>query len=171
VVPLVDFYRTNYVFKGATQAAGNKESAFTLGLGMNIDVNTDNLLIFALQLSRFKWEYSAAGTDKSAFEQWDIPAFFLALESNVRSWLTARVGAWKSLAKITSTHAAGKDLIETTSDFAWVLGAGFHVAEFDVDLVLSPNLPFRMGYWLTGYEGWTATGDAPIGRISAVYHF
>jgi hypothetical protein len=56
-----------------------------------------------------------------------------------------------------------------TSDFAWFLGGGFHVGEWDIDAVFNPDLPFRLGYWLTGYGSDIA--EPPVGRVSATYRF
>ena len=54
-------------------------------------------------------------------------------------------------------------------DFEWHLGVGFHVGEWDIDAVLSHETPFRMGYWLTGYQ--PAEDEPPVGRVSATYRF
>ena len=48
------------------------------------------------------------------------------------------------------------------------MGLGFHIADFDIDAVVNNNLPFRIGYWLTGYQGF---GDPPVYMLTTTYHF
>jgi hypothetical protein len=178
LVPLFEFSRYEYLAEGDTAAgSGDKQIMFRFGVGMNVDVNSDNLLILAVEFARMKWEPSVA--DGEAAQTWvNLPIFYLALESQVKSWLTARVGALKSLYKFTDTNASGDDTITTSAMFEWFLGLGFHIAEFDLDMEISPALPFSVGYWITGYSPWQAQAfadgsipEAPVGRISGVYHF
>ncbi len=107
-----------------------------------------------------------------------LPRFYVALESDITSWFTARVGATKTMAEITVKESDGTEIVFTNTellaiddvpmdDFAWFLGGGFHVGEWDIDAVFDPSMPFRLGYWLTGY----ASIRAPIGRVSATYRF
>ena len=58
----------------------------------------------------------------------------------------------------------------TGSYFEYWMGLGFHVGDFDIDAVINNNLPFRVGYWLTGYENNDYDGP-PVYMLSATYHF
>ncbi len=174
LVPMVDYGQYEFALKPGTEPFGSKVKSFMAGVGMNMDVNTNNLLICGAQVNYYKWEYSSAGTAQDAEKIWSLPTFFLALETDVKPWMTTRIGAWKSLNKSTSTSTdpgppvEGQDYIYTGADFAWFLGLGFHVAEFDIDMLVSEETPFNLGYWLTGYEGYS---NGPVSRISATYHF
>jgi hypothetical protein len=173
-VPVIDYMQYEYALETAVEPHGDKVRAFFGGGAMNMDVNTNNMLIVGAQIEYVNWEYSAPGDAVDEFKMWTLPRFFIALESNVKPWLTARVGAWKALDKVTDTFGdasdppVAQDVITTGADFDWFLGLGFHVAEFDIDCELGEDAPFNMGYWLTGYEDWD---NDPIGRISATYHF
>jgi hypothetical protein len=57
----------------------------------------------------------------------------------------------------------------TGGDFDWSLGGGFHLGEWDIDAVFSHELPFRLGYWLTGWG--VGDIDPPVGRVSGTYRF
>jgi hypothetical protein len=59
----------------------------------------------------------------------------------------------------------------TDTDFEWYLGLGFHVGDFTVDCLVDNRVPFQMGYWLTGRQGYEGDYDDPIYRISTIYSF
>jgi hypothetical protein len=70
----------------------------------------------------------------------------------------------------------GKASVEYTyAPFNFYMGLGFHVGDFDIDLVLNNEVPMHLGYWLTGYqpsnyyEGYDS--ELPIYMISATYGF
>ncbi|MFQ5511302.1 MAG: hypothetical protein ACE5EO_05585 [Candidatus Krumholzibacteriia bacterium] len=177
VVPYVGFQTFEYSANSvpATVTNGVKGTDFTLGVSFNMDVNTSNMLVFATEFETSSTEPSdAAAGDQTDFQVTTLPKFFMAVESDINSWLTTRVGATKSMDKSESTDAAGTVTTTTGSpfsgaDFEWFLGAGFHLGDWDVDAVLSQDTPFRLGYWLTGF-GANDT-DPPIGRLSGTYRF
>ena len=159
---------------------GMKGMRFDIGIGANIAINEDNLLLFAIDIYDYgKFEPS----DQPANEKYEgsysvFPRFRLGLETDVRDWMTFRAGCMKNLVKFSDKYTDSEDAdnsyegFETAGDFWFWLGLGFHVGDFDIDCLLNPNLPFRMGYWLTGFGGGDYEGmDAPILQISAKYHF
>lgn len=161
---------------GDATVSGDKGFMFDFGLGANISVNEDNLLIFAIEpVSYKKWEPSEPAEGEN--EEWKsltMPRFHLALESDVKDWLTFRVGAVKDLTK--EEHSSEYEVDgETTSekttstfgDFGYFMGLGFHVGDFDIDCLLNNDLPLHMGYWLTG-NNW---GGIAMYSVSALYHF
>lgn len=175
LVPYFDYNMDEYAYKNVAATSGEKWSDFVLGLSMNWDVNTNNMLLFATELEWVTLKPSkVASGDQSEIKVTHLPKFYVALESDITSWLTTRVGASKTMAKVAITDAAG-DKVTTTGpaspggDFDWSLGAGFHIGEWDVDLVLSHEMPFRLGYWLTGFG--VGDPDPPVGRISGTYRF
>lgn len=196
----LDWKDTNYGVKG---------TMITLGIGANIKVNENNLLVFAVEpYSYAKLEQSdppAAdfvrydrGYPYYEYDSWSwgiteeatqtiLPTFRLALESDVRDWLTFRIGAVKGFYKneykesYTSQYgtvgvpevALTEEYEETETSvgsyFDYWMGLGFHVGDFDIDAVVNNNLPFRVGYWLTGYQN--NNDGPPVYMLSAAYHF
>ncbi len=162
---------------------GDKGMMFDIGLGANIKVNEDNLLVFALEpYSYMKYEPSKTPKDTppTYLKKTVMPRFFLALESDVKDWLTFRVGAMKELAKLEGKNAEVWDVDDvstvdgklTTGDFGYFMGLGFHVADFDIDCVVNNQLPLQLGYWLTGYNSdLGGSEDFPVYMLSAKYHF
>ncbi|MCX5754213.1 MAG: hypothetical protein NTW97_11345 [Candidatus Krumholzibacteria bacterium] len=184
---------------------GVKGMGITFGIAANIKVNENNLLLFAVEpFSYYKLEQSDPPTGFVRYDYYDyededadpywwgvthesktmiLPAFRLALESDVRDWLTFRIGAVKTFYKdedkesYTSQYYDDPALdvvkYEETdtyvgSDFEYWMGLGFHVGDFDIDAVIDNELPFRLGYWLTGYN---SDQSDPIYMLSATYHF
>jgi hypothetical protein len=179
-----------------TAPEGDKVSAFKIGLGVNMDVNQDHMLIFAIEYANLKWEYSRADTvdpapTNLAEISWTmLPTFRLALESSINSWLTTRIGAARHVTKVTHKAADGTEVERTDGSssiaylvpwipsetydveaFEWFLGLGFNVAEWTIDMELSHETPFSIGYWLTGYSAFSWNSPGPVGRIAAVYNY
>jgi hypothetical protein len=182
LVPYVGLRKFDFSLKADTLQAlflpgntGDKAMMFDIGFGANVKVNEDNLLVFAIEpISWLKWEPSAlpATAQEVSLDQKVIPRFFLALESDVRDWLTFRAGAHKSLVKTEykNIDIGGVTLnrTDTGASFNYFMGLGFHVSDFDIDCVINNDLPLRLGYWLTGYSG--AQGY-PVYMVSSTYHF
>jgi len=166
-----------------TEPNGNKTTDFLLGLGLNMDVNQDNMLVFALEFMNRSWEYANPDTAQAnlAKTSWNyMPTIRLALETNVTSWMTTRVGAAKYLGTVTYESNGGDEFKHSPGSpgfygeflpgFDWFLGCGFNVAEWTLDLELASETPFNVGYWLTGYSNYS-TGAGPVSRISAVWNY
>jgi hypothetical protein len=187
---------------------GVKGTEFTIGIGANIKVNENNLLLFAIEpysygkieqsdppaadFMRIDGYYYPYYYEDSYY--WGrtheetytlLPTFRLALESDVRDWLTFRIGGvkgfYKDEYKLSYTSLQGPDEETDTMEyeetdtytgsyFEYWMGLGFHVGDFDIDAVINNNLPFRVGYWLTGYENNDYDGP-PVYMLSATYHF
>lgn len=189
LVPVFDYISSEYsMTRVVTPAAplplpnGQKSTDVLLGVGLNMDVNQDNMLVFALEWFDRSVEYAnkdTVSTDFSTVTSSSLPTIRLALESHITSWLTTRIGAAKYIGSVTLEDNGGREQKATPGQpygafepdgFDWFLGCGFNVAEWTVDLELAEETPFGLGYWLTGYSGaWSATG--PVGRISAVYNY
>jgi hypothetical protein len=186
LVPVAEYSESNYALKNSVGPIatpnGDKTSDYLIGLGLNMDVNQDNMIVFALEYMHQQFEYSnpdtaAAEIDKITAQY--MPTVRLALESKITSWLTTRVGAAKYLTtvetklmngdKTKATQGAPTFSAEqiTPNGFDWFLGCGFNVAEWTIDLELASETPFRLGYWLTGY----AVDSAPVTHIAAVWNY
>lgn len=157
----------------AGTTAGSKGNDWQFGASLDFDVNTNNMLIFATELEFANEKPSQTATnDQTEMNVRHIPKFYIALESDINSWLTTRVGATKTMARTEDTQFTDPDnitTITTSGDFGWSLGLGFHLGEWDVDAVVSEDLPFRLGYWLTGYG--VQDSDPPVARVSGTYRF
>ena len=188
VVPKFQYSSADYALKSSPTAItapnGDKTMGFMFGVALDIEVNGSNTLIWATEYNYAKFEDSAAADGETdEFTISVLPTFRLALESEITSWLTTRVGAVHSNISYTdkqtdteekATDGAwipGEGFLE--NGFSWYLGAGFNVAEWTIDMELAPETPFSIGYWLTGYSAFGAfPGVAgPVYRISGMYNF
>jgi hypothetical protein len=159
---------------------GIKGFQFDIALAANIMVNDDNMIIVGVDpYSYWKGEPSECGADAGTGEMTMkvFPGFVFGLETDVKDWLTFRAGCEKALIKMTYKESDTEGEYEenyTVAPFEWYLGLGFHVSDFDIDLLVNKEAPFSMGYWLTGIQpGQYETDDigTPIGMISMTYSF
>jgi len=190
VVPLFQYAQADYAMKRSptglnppNSANGDKAMGFLLGVALDIEVNGSNTLIWATEYQYAKWEPSTNATDFAEEETFSVlPTFRLALESEITSWLTTRVGAVHS--NISVTDKEGDEEWKLTdgafipgegwivNGFTWHLGAGFNVAEWTIDAELAPETPFSVGYWITGYSAFDDfDGAGPVYRLSGTYNF
>jgi hypothetical protein len=188
LVPVFDYASSEYSHTASPTALtppdGQKNTDIMLGVGLNMDVNQDNMLVFALEWMNRSSEY--ANPDTAAANAKEVTATFLptirlALESHITSWLTTRIGAAKYIGSLKAEANNGDEIkvspghpwdYPEMNGFDWFLGAGFNFAEWTVDLELAEETPFGLGYWLTGYaDAWDNSGYGPVGRISAVYNY
>ncbi len=165
-------------FYADTDCWGVKAFQLDFGLAANINVNDDNLIIVGIEpYGLYKGEPAECGSDAGSEEEkmTIMPGFVFGLESDVKDWLTFRAGCDKALIKADYKYedeVTSEEGKYTWAPFNWYLGLGFHVGDFDIDLLLNKEVPFSMGYWLTGFS--PEDGDnsgAPIGMISATYSF
>lgn len=191
VVPVAEFATSEYSLSYTPEPPGpiptpngNSITDFMIGVGLNMDVNQDNMLVFALEYMNRQWEYANPDTagatiDKTTWEY--MPTVRLALETQVTSWLTTRVGAAKYLGSVETESVGGDKVKETPGTpaavggtgipgFEWFLGCGFNVAEWTIDLELADETPFNVGYWLTGYSNYDSPAG-PVGHIAAVWNY
>jgi hypothetical protein len=192
LVPVASFASSNYSLTDNQDNAtvgyvdvpgtGDKMKDFKAGVGLNMDVNTDNMLIVAAEFRYLKWEYSNADTVGAAISELTarmLPTIRMALETKVTSWMTTRVGAAKHLGEVKEKDVNGDEYKAEPgvpgldmSSFDWTLGVGFDVAEWTVDLELDSGAPFSTFYWVTGYSYYdTNSYYGPVTRISGVYNF
>lgn len=156
---------------------GAKGFHFDIGLGANLQVTDETLIIIAIEpYGMAKAEPSECGPDagdetvKATF----FPGMAFGFESDVKDWLTFRAGCDKVFVKWVEEYEAEGTSSEykwTGAPFNWYLGLGFHVGDFDIDAMINKEVPFSMGYWLTGFQPDSYYSGAPIGMLSATYHF
>jgi len=157
---------------------GDKGMMMEFGIGANIAVNDDNLLLFAVEpFNYYKREPSAIpdGVEGDWSTTYTVmPRFILGLESDVKDWLTFRMGGVHELMKGEWKYAGeGEEWTETGtgSYFSYYMGLGFHVGDWDIDCVLNNATPFRLGYWLTGMGQDESDDEVAAWIFSAKYHF
>lgn len=166
----------NADYYGDFDVWGWKGFHLDLGLGLNLRVNDETLLIVAVKpYGMAKAEPSGSGSEIGdiSMQATMFPGFAFGFETDVKNWLTFRAGCDKMFIKWNEEvdHAEGAyEYTETLAPFNWYLGLGFHVGNFDIDAMINKEVPFSMGYWLTGFQPDWYSG-APIGMISATYHF
>lgn len=191
LVPVASFASADYSLTDnedptivGAPGTGDKMRDLTVGLGLNMDVNTANMLIVAAEFRNMKWEFSNPDTAATAIDEVTgryLPTLRIALETKVTDHMTTRVGAAKHLGQITEKYVNGDEYKAepglpsefdwSIESFEWTLGLGFDVAEWTVDLELDSAAPFSTFYWVTGYSGYSDTASGPVTRISALYNF
>ncbi|MDZ7860999.1 MAG: hypothetical protein U5O15_10125 [Candidatus Krumholzibacteriota bacterium] len=165
----------NDLYISGEEMTGIKAMSFDLGMAANFEVNEDNMLIFGIEPFKYMKVEPSVYEDgfNGSFELTGtiMPRFLLALETDVKEWLTVRTGCYKSLGKMKYTYDDGtnEETYEATeAPFDWHLGLAFHVSDFDIDCVLAKETPFVLGNWLTGYDEYD---QHVITKMTAVYHF
>jgi hypothetical protein len=157
---------------------GFKGFHFDLGIAANLHVNDETLIIVAIEpYGMAKAEPSQCGPDAGdeSYKATLFPGMAFGFENDVKDWLTFRAGCDKVFVKYTEEYTGEGTSSEynwTGAPFNWYLGLGFHVGDFDIDAMINKEVPFSMGYWLTGFQPYNGyDSGAPIGMISATYHY
>jgi hypothetical protein len=193
VVPVFQYGSAEYALQSSPTAFaipnGDKDMGFLAGVALDLEVNGSNTLIWAAEYVYSKSEPSqpdtVVTTPSGSWKESTMsifPVFRLALESEITSWLTTRIGAVHANMSFTETYLNGEDKYTDgayipgvgwmSNGFEWFLGAGFNVAEWTIDMELAPETPFSMGWWLHGYSAFDSGDDyGPVARISGTYNF
>lgn len=159
VVPVAKFYSfdlSNEVVSGATTTSfDNKLSGWQLGVAGNWALGSNDLFVLGVQVAQNKLDtendvFNLNGGILSGFSFTDdlkvtetlMPNVFMALESQVNSWLTLRMGAQKVVMHTykvednSSVPADQQTLTFKDSPFSMNLGAGVKVGNLMFDAVL-----------------------------------
>jgi hypothetical protein len=161
LVPLFRYGTTDLTPEGQTDKT--KTDTMNLGVALQRTMNGDDLLIVGLAINYMNMQDGLAGVKSSA---WQMPALFMALEFDVYSWLTGRVGASKPFISTTDEPISGGTSTKFfDSSFEFGLGMGLHFNNFDVDANLNPESLFSGGYLFSG------DSSNPIGRITGTYYW
>jgi hypothetical protein len=172
LVPLAQYTHVDVTAEGSSD---NTLDSFNLGVAAHHRVNGNDLLIMGIAVNHLKSDSpfltSAGGTLLAGgepgleVERWDLPALFAALEFSVYDWLTARVGATKTVDVVNETRPTGPEIEKTESRFFFGLGLGIHFDHFDVDATVNPDAVFTGGYLFSGAV------SQPLGRVTGTYYF
>ncbi|MCK9310353.1 MAG: hypothetical protein M0P99_08780 [Candidatus Cloacimonetes bacterium] len=121
---------------------------FDLGVGMNYKFDAKNSIIVTMKPLSFKsegWEQKdPSATDKGSESWMYIPTYSIGLESQIKPWLTGRVGASQHYAfysdKYDPAGTTNSEDSEYLSGFNMDMGLAFKFNKFTVDTVLSKTL-------------------------------
>ncbi len=159
VVPVAKFYSydlSNEVVSGATTTSfDNKLSGWQLGVAGNWSLGSNDLFVLGVQVAQNKLDtendvfglnggvLSGFGfTDEFQATETLMPNVFMALESQVNSWLTLRMGAQKTVMHTYKVEDNSSDptdqqtLTFKDSPFRMNIGAGVKVGSLMFDAVL-----------------------------------
>jgi len=153
-VPAASYYHIDTSREG--DSIDRTINGINAGGAFEFAVNQDNLLILGASFSHVK--NNATDTSRTM-----LPNLFGALEWDIKSWLTGRVGAQQAMVM----SSDGDTFDFTDSSFRYGLGVGIHFNNFDVDATLNEDFPFTGGYFISGDE----TSGNMFGRVTGSYYF
>jgi len=140
------------------------------GIGLNYQLNEDNLLVLGLEVVGYSKESEEAPNDyEGSITTMTLPGIFIGLESRISKWLTGRLGAAQVFQSYTDTYQPqGERKTETSSystEFKMTFGLGITFGNFILDAAFNEGLLFDGPYFISGTT-------APIAnRLSITYNF
>lgn len=183
LVPLFGFSNTKFGWKYSQsdtflngQATKNEftTSTFGGGIGLWYKPTEEALLVLAPAISSGKIEEKTTikgePVQKSETSYFTLPGFYFAGEVTLTRWLVLRMGGSKNLLSKTEKPTLGalQTKNETTSSSApmdFAFGLGFKFGNLGIDVRLNEELPFNLGYFMSGTSG------NPVTKVSATYKF
>ncbi len=166
---------------GVTRSAEETYKYYGIGISDNMKVNENNLLLWGVNVSQTKHEYTRGddntgggptGITRNLVEKTsNFPLVFAAIETDATKWLKVRIGASRALVsdRTEDTSFGTPTPVTVTktrgSDFQFGLGTGIRWNNLDVDMTLNEAFPLSGGYILSGDQA------TPFTRVSATYHF
>jgi hypothetical protein len=134
----------------STYTEDSSNMMFDLGVGMTYKFDEENHLIFGFKPLRIKthgWEESVSGVsgkDEGGHSYMYIPTYTIGLESQIKPWLTGRIGATQDYAFYGyKNDPDGPNITEDAeyqSGFSADMGLAFEFGNFTIDTVLSQTL-------------------------------
>jgi hypothetical protein len=141
-----------------------------LGVGLNHQIDNNNLLILGVEifgLSSLKEKIN--GGDETTTQTTTIPGLFMGLESQIKPWLTGRIGAAQVFqgTKVTVKPPVGPKSETTTrsSDYKVYFGLGLHFGALVLDAAINEGLFFDGPNFVSGQN------NAVANRLSLTYKF
>lgn len=174
LVPVANYYR----FDLSTTETGvgplsNTVDGLNFGLAGQWRLRSSDWLIAGVAYQNVGMDFDdPAGGPKAEITYTTYPNVFAALESNLWSWFTLRLGAskpWYSKLKLNDVSAglvggAGETIVKD-SPFQYTVGAGFHLGRVDLDAVVNQDFPFSGSYFGSG------NSEIPFTQLSATYRW
>ncbi len=174
LVPLGNFYfgSASYEYKTEyyTSEADYGQLDLAIGLGINYQLNEDNLVVLAIEGYGLSQETEDVKEGSETTEKYTtLPGLYLGVESQLKPWLVARMGASQIYQSYTiETKPDGGESTEDTdynTSFAVSFGIGINVGGFSLDASFNEGLLFDGPHFISGISNNIAN------RISITYHF
>jgi hypothetical protein len=180
LVPVINYYTYDLSTKATGEPTlSNKIDGLNLGLAGQWKLRESDWLTAGLSFQNVSAKFDdPAGGPRAEMTYTTMPNIFAALESNLWSWFTLRLGAskpWYSKLKFNAAAAAEMGPVgpypldgETEfkdSPFQYSMGAGFHLGRVDLDAVVNQDFPFSGSYFGSG------NSEIPFTQLSATYRW
>jgi hypothetical protein len=128
---------------------------FTLGIVLDHMINDDNRLILGIEPLRYSSETEEVKDGEKTTETiMGVPSLIVAIESEITSWLTGRIGARETFNyDKTKVEPATGDEYEMSSfgaDFMYNMGFAIAVGDFTFDAIFNEALFFEGPNFVTG---------------------
>jgi hypothetical protein len=175
LVPLGTFYyasATTKIDRVAPPVAkvNYKRMDVGLGIGLNHQLNEQNLLVIGLEaigLTSLKTDVDDG--PESTDQSFTFPGLYMGVESEIKPWLTGRLGAAQVYQSRTLKFkpAGGTETKSTSrsSQFNVSFGLGFNFGDFVLDAAINEGLFFDGPNFISG-------GTNPMAnRLSLTYNF
>jgi len=182
VVPVAKFY--TYDLSTATTPPGgptavqdNSLSGWEAGIAGNWTIGSNDLFVLGMAFAQNTVDQQAdlfglstafgVGADAKITETL-LPQVFAALETNINSWLTLRMGAQKGTFNSLKVEddVNGETVTISSSPFVMNIGAGVKLGPLQLDAVLRGDFPQTLGGWFSNTANYVA-----FPKVSATYGF
>ena len=178
LVPVVNFntysFKPEQINTGSTRTGMNYSYMnFGGGVGINSPISDDIQLAggFVVNYNSFK---SDSGTASYKSTDFILPRFYLAGETRIADWLTARFGYSRAIDMYDHTATVGTGSFEVSGtnasadDQTISLGTGFHFGRFSVDATVSEKW---LKHGINFVSGNNSSNTDLFGVLSASYNF
>ncbi len=140
------------------------------GIGVNYQLNDDNLLVLGLEIIGYGKDEETVDNDyEASVTTMTMPGIFLGLESKISKWLTGRLGAAQVFQSETTTYKPeGASETKSTSyatEFKMTFGLGITFGNFMLDAAFNEGLLFDGPYFISG------SAEPIANRLSITYNF
>jgi hypothetical protein len=176
LVPLVllNYRTTTSKFEPGTAKTDYADMNLGLGLGVNHELNENNLLVMAVEIlgmqsSKETRKNYGGGNGEVTNTRTTLPGLYIGVESKIKHWLTGRLGAAQVYQSITlkDKPEGGTEAKSTTqsSDFNVSFGLGFNFGDFTLDAAVNEGLFFDGPNFISG------TTEPMARRLAITYKF
>jgi len=140
------------------------------GIGVNYQLNDDNLLVLGLEVVGYSKDGEEVKDDyEGTITTMTLPGVFLGLESKISKWLTGRLGAAQVFQSLTTTYKpeGGSETKSTSyaTEFKMTFGLGITFGNFVLDAAFNEGLLFDGPYFISG------SAEPIANRLSITYNF
>jgi len=126
--------------------------SFALGVGVEKQINEDNLFIVGLEVSRQSITTTPDGGDETVDATTTLPAIYVGIESRISSWLIGRIGAAQVNQQVLEEFDGDEETF-TSSQFKLSLGLGMEFSNFLIDFNMNETSLFDGIYIFDGVGG------------------